>query len=319
MEPSPNRALSLPSVVAGCILAIAAGCGGLSEPGASSNHATVPPQAVNAQSLGVIRVRFDRSAPAGGASRRDALEIWMRNRGMAFVKFDYLLERLGKAGFDTAIAVIPGDTAILDDAGIYVGGPSAKTSDDLEDALIETGGFGIAGLAASTLQVVSLGNGWFFVGVNGDGVIEGASDDAAARMSDILDHVGDRPFCAAVPIEGLDATIAEIAPSEESRLVRRLRAVSNALDDAIAASVGLTADGRSEVALIFPDEGSAAAFDKSLERVRRDMTLALEGSIAQGKVSAEDVIRDRRWIDNLRAELKGSTVALYEGAAPVTR
>ena len=315
MQPCPNRAHSLPSVLAGCVLAIAAGCGGLSEPGASSNHATVPPQAVNAESLGIIRVRFDRSAQAGGASRRDALDAWMRNHGMECPRLDYLLEQLGKAGFDTAIAVIPGDTAILDDAGIYVGGPSTKAADDLEDALIKTGGFSIGGLAASKLQVVSLGNGWFFVGINGDGVIDGASDGAAARMSDILDQVGDRPFCAAVPIEGLDATLADIAPGDQSRLIRRLRAAAAALDDAIALSVGVTADGRSEVALVFPDEESAAALDKAASRIRRDLQLSVEGSLEQGEFTAEQAAAARAQIDAMRFVQRGKTVVVYEESA----
>ena len=301
-----------------CTIALA-GCGGVSPPGASSKHSIVPPQAVNADSLGVIRVRFDRQAKASTQSNRAALSHWMTKHGMDCPKLDYLLEQLGKAGFETLIAVIPGDTAILDDAGIYVGGPATKSQEDLEDVLIKTGGFSIGGLAASKLQVLPIGNGWYFVGINGDGVIEGAGDGPAERMSDMLEHIGERPVCAAVPIEGLDASIEEIAPDDQSRMVRRLRAVANALDDAIALAVGINPEGRSEVIVVFPDAESAAALDKAFARIRKDMLLALEGSIEQQEVTPEQAEQDRRMIERLHATQRDKTVVLYEeeGAEPV--
>lgn len=289
-----------------------AGCDGVSPPAASARHETVPAQAVNAASLGVIRVRFDRKATDATLSRRDALTGWMSKHGLECPKLDYLLDQLEQAGFDTAIAVIPGDTAILDDAGLYVGGPSTKSAEDLEDVLIKVGGFGIGGVAASKLQVIPIGSGWYFVGINGDGVIEGASDAAAARMSEMLSHVGDRPACAAVPIEGLDDAIDDIAPGDQSRLIRRLRAVAEALEAAVALAVGVSAEGRSEVVIVFPDEESAAALDKAASRIRRDMQLSVEGSLEQGELTAEQAAAARAQIDAMRFVQRGKTVVVYE-------
>jgi hypothetical protein len=299
--------LALPvSLVAAC---------GPSDPMPSSKHSTVPAHAVNDASLGVIRVRFDRSSSGSQASRRQALQNWMSKNGLDCPRIDYLLNQLEAAGFDTLLAVIPGDDAILDDAGMYVGGPAAKSSEDLEDVLIKVGGFSIGGLAASKLQVISIGNGWHYVGINGDGVIDGASSSAAARMSRILELVGDRPACAVVPIEGLDDAIADIAPGDQSRLIRRVRQVASALDDAVALAAAVTADGGSEVIIVFPTEREAAALDMAFSGIRKDMELALQGSIEQGKVSLEEAERERRMIAALRSTHRGRTVVLYERPA----
>jgi len=292
-----------------------AGCDGVSPPAASARHETVPAQAVNAASLGVIRVRFDRKSTDAALSRRDALAGWMSKHGLECPKLDYLLDQLEQAGFDTAIAAIPGDTAILDDAGLYIGGPTTRSAEDLEDVLIKVGGFGIGGVAASKLQVIPIGSGWYFVGINGDGVIEGASYAAAARMSEMLSHVGDRPACAVVPIEGLDIAIDDIAPGDQSRLIRRLRGVTEVLEAAVALAAGVNADGRSEVIIVFPDEQTAAALDKAMSRVRRDMHLALDGSLEQNEVAPDKAALRRRKIDALRAVHQGHTVVIYEEAS----
>lgn len=294
-----------------CMAVALAGCGA-AVPGESSNHSTVPAQAVNDASIGVIRVRFDRSRSGDGASRREALQRWMTKNGLDCPKIDYLLDQLSAAGFDTLLAVIPGDDAILDDAGMYVGGPSAKTSEDLEDILIKVGGFSIGGLAASKLQVVAIGNGWYYVGLNGDGIIDGASNSAAGRMSDALEFIGDRPACAAVPIDGLDDAIQEIFPEDQSRMVRRLRGVADALEAAVAIAGSVTADGRSEVIIAFPSEREAAALDAAFARIRKDMELALQGSIEQGEVTAAEAERDRRMISAVRTNRRGRIVILYE-------
>ena len=293
-------------------------CGGPSQPGASARHNTVPPQSVNDDSLGVIRVRFQGNSAAVQDNQRRALDAWMTKRGLGCPKLAYLLDQLGRAGFDTAIAIIPGDTSILDDAGIYVGGPAAKSSEDLEDVLIKVGGFSLGGLAASKLQVVPVGNGWYFVGINGDGVIEGASNNAAERMSDMLEHVGDGPACAAVPIEGLDASIDELAPQDQSRMIRRLRNVAQALDDAIALAVTVSPSGRTEILIAFPDQESAAALDKAFARIRKDMELALQGSIEQNEVTPAEAERDRQIIAALRTQQRGDAVVLYEETAAGT-
>jgi hypothetical protein len=298
-----------------CAAALLAACDGASLPGPSSRHATVPAQSVNAESVGLIRLRFDRKAQNSGPSRRAALGNWMAKHGLECPKLDYLLDQLEGAGFDTAIAVIPGDSTILDDAGLYVGGPDSKSAEDLEDVLIKVGGFSLGGVAASKLQVIPIGSGWYYVGINGDGVIEGASDAAAERMSQMLEHIGDRPACAAVPIEGLDDAISDIAPGDQSRMVRRLRAVASALEAAVALAVGVSTEGRSEVIIVFPDEESAAALDKAMGRIRRDMNLAVDGSLEQREITAEEADRDRRMIEALRATQRGRTVVLYEEAA----
>lgn len=298
--------LSLHLVLSGC---------GAALPGESTNHATVPAHAVNDSSLGVIRIRFDGARSGSAASRREALQRWMAKNGLECPKLDYLLDQLSAAGFHTLLAVIPGDDAILDDAGIYVGGPAAKSSEDLEDILIKVGGFSIGGLAASKLQVVAIGNGWHYVGLNGDGIIDGASSSAAGRMSEALEFIGDRPACAVVPIDGLDDAVQEILPGDQSRLVRRLRGVAEALDAAVALAGAVTPEGRSEVVIAFPSEREAAALDAAFARIRKDMELALQGSIEQGEVTAEEAEQERRLISAVRTTRRGRNVMLHEGSA----
>lgn len=296
-----------------------AGCDGAGIPASSSDHSAVPAQAVNGESLGVIRIRFDRTRGSADRSNYQVLKSWMSNNGLECPRVDYLLEQLAKGGFDTFLAVIPGNDAFLDDAGVYVGGPLERSAEDLEDILIKVGGFSLGGLAASKLQVRSIGNGWYYIGINGDGVIDGASSWAAARMSEALDAVGDRAVCGIVPIEGLDETIDDIAPGDQSRIVRRIRAVAQALDDAIALAVSVTSDARTEVIIAFPSEAHAAALDSAFARIRKDMELALEGSIEQGDVTAEEAERDRKLIAALRTVHRGRSVVLYEELPEPTR
>jgi len=297
--------------IASILLLFAAGCGEISIPGVASKHSTVPAQAVNESSLGIIRIRFKGTSAGVQVSQRQALEDWLKRHGMECPKVGYLLEQLAKLGYDTALAVIPGDTAILDDAGFYVGGPEGKSPEELEDVFIKVGGFGIGGLTASKLQVIPIGHGWYFVGINGDGVIDGANDSSAERMSEILEHVGDRPACVVIPIEGLDASIEQLAADDQSRIIRRLRAVAQALDNSIAIAAGVSDTGRTEVMIIFRDQDSAAALDKAFARIRKDMELALQGSIEQKEVTSAEAERDRQIIAHLRTEQQGNKVLLY--------
>jgi hypothetical protein len=73
------------------------------------------------------------------------------------------------------------------------------------------------------------------------------------------------------------------------------------------------------VIVVFPDAESAAALDKAFARIRKDMLLALEGSIEQKEVTPEEAEKDRRMIERMHATQRGKTVVLYEeeGAEPV--
>jgi hypothetical protein len=303
-------------VGAAALLSAVVGCGGPGTPRAAAKHSSVPPQAVNDASLGVIRIRFNASGQGAADPQRRALDAWMEKHGLPCPKLSYLLDQLAKAKYDTLLAVIPGDAAVLEDAGVYVGGPPDKPIEDLEDVLIKVGGFSLGGVAAGSLQVIPIGNGWYFVGINGDGIIEGASDAAADRMGEALDRIGDMPACAAVPIEGLDDAVADLASGHQSRLIRRIRAVAEALEEAIALAIDIGQDARFEAIIAFPTEKAAAGLDKAFERIRKDMELALQGSIEQKEITPEEADRDRRLIAALRCKQRGHSVILYEEISP---
>jgi hypothetical protein len=304
------------AALSGLALAMS-GCGNVSLPGASSRHATVPAQAVNAASVGIIRVRFGSASGGAADAQRAALDGWMTRHGLDTPKLGYLLDQLDKGGYHTMVAVIPGDTSILDDAGVYVGGPSEKDREDLEDILIKVGGFSLGGVAAAKLQVLEVGNGWYYVGINGDGVIDGASDGKAGEFSDMLEDIGDRPACVAIPVSDLASSLDQITLEDQSRIARRLQAVTDALAGASSLCASISPQGRSELLIVFPDEQSAGRMEAAFARIRKDMELALQGSIEQGEISAAEAERERRMIAAVRATQDGKRIVLYEesGAA----
>jgi hypothetical protein len=307
------RAASVASLLAASLVGAALpGCGGASVPGSSTRHATIPAQAVNDASVGIIRVRFGASGGAAADAQRAALDGWMKRHGLETPKLAYLLDQLNKGGYHTMVAVIPGDTAILDDAGVYVGGPADKDREELEDVLIKVGGFSLGGVAAAKLQVIEVGNGWYYVGINGDGVIDGASNGKAGAFTDMLEDIGDRPACVAVPVSDLASALDQITLEDQSRIARRLQAVADALSGASSLCASISPQGRSELLIVFPDEARASKMEAAFARIRKDMELALQGSIEQGEISAEDAERERRMIAAVRAKQDGKRIVMYE-------
>lgn len=297
--------------------AVLAGCGSVSPPGSASKHSTVPAQAVNENSVGIIRLRFKGSSQEARLAQVATLEGWLRKHGLEFPKINYFLERLAEEGYDTVLAVIPGDlSAFAGDVGFYVGGDPKRTAEDLGKVILETVGTKskLKLGAAESLKVLPVGGdktGWFYIGLNGDGVIEGADDSNATRMSEMLDLLGDQPACIAIPIDGLDAALGDLVTDDQSRLVRRLRAVAGALDDAVALSIAISKAGRTEVVLAYPDPELASHLDKALAQIRGDMEIALKGSLRQKELTEAEAERERRIINALRARQEGSTVVLY--------
>lgn len=212
-----------------CLALAAGGCadGSLSLPPLAEKASSVPPHATNAYSLGLVRVRMRGGADIKGTD--EPVIQWMMNHGMETMRVGYFIGKLREAGFDTLLLVLPGDESILDDAGFYIGGPTTKTRDDVEDILIMVGGTE-GGLVGSALTVVELGNGWFYVGLNGDGVINGASDGDARFLSNLLERLGDHPASAVISFERIGLALGSTtermeryAELEEQRSASRVR------------------------------------------------------------------------------------------------
>lgn len=292
------------------LLALAAalqGCGQLPPPPPGNVATSVPPQAINDGTLGLARIRISKEAQLGDCS---AFGRWMANQGLDSRKATYLAEQLRVRSLDTILIPIPGDERMLDDAGIYVGGKPGTRRDEVEDALIKTGGLSIAGAAASALTVMDIGNGWFYVGLNGDGVVTDASERHAGAYAGILQRLDDCPAAIVFPTDGFQVAIDEITFENQSRLVRRLRDVAEALDDADAIAATVSRAAKGELIIVFPGEDEARGFGDALARIRKDMLLALEGSIEQGEVTKDQAEEERRMIETLRAERRGTTVVL---------
>lgn len=308
----------------------------------------------------MVRVRFQQGNDVRGTDQ--PVIRWMQKHGMSTMKAGYFMGKLREAGFDTLLLIIPGDESILDDAGFYIGGPSNKTRDDVEDILIMVGGTE-EGLVGSALTVVPVGNGWFYVGLNGDGLIDGASDGDALFLSSLLERLGDHPAAAVISFEriglalgnasdrleryeqleeqrrdsrartrisgrfddDLDSAIDQdedfkafleqvggFLSENQSRLVRRLQAAWSAL--AIADGLaGIVNDaGRADIQLVYPSPEAAELLVKAMDRIRRDMTLAVKGGLEQGEIDREKAAAYEADINRLKFERTGSSVLLWE-------
>jgi hypothetical protein len=148
------------------------------------------------------------------------MAMWMQDHGMEGSQASYLVDQFRKLGLQTLLAVIPGDERFAADAGFYVGGDPSIKSTGIEDVLIKS-----AGLLGAALTVTDIGNGWFFIGLNGDGVIEGASQDDALALSELLERIGDRPFIAAVSIPRTAFALNRAADRAENTIKEIARAV----------------------------------------------------------------------------------------------
>lgn len=358
----PHTILGLGLIGLVSVALVVGGCsdGIVSIPPLAAKASSIPGHATNAQSLGVVRVRMRGGADIRGTD--EPVVQWMMKHGMETMKAGYFIGKLREAGFDTMLLVLPGDESILDDAGFYVGGPTTKTRDDVEDILIMVGGTE-GGLVGSALTVVPIGNGWFYVGLNGDGVIDGASDGDARFLSNLLERLGDHPASAVISFEriglavadagerleryaeleeqrrearrrpsigggfdeDLDAAIeedeafkeflgqvGEFLSENQSRLVRRLQAAWSALTVADGLAGIVNDSGRAGIQLVYPSPDSAELLVKAMERIRRDMTLAVKGGLEQGEIDQGKADRYQADIDRLKFERSGSSVLLWE-------
>jgi hypothetical protein len=298
------------AVAAMLVATLAAGCG-VSDPPPGHIATSVPPQAVNDGTVGLVRIRLTQEVESQGAS---AFGKWLADHGMESAKATYLANELRTLGLTTILIGIPGDERQLHDAGLYLGGPETVDRDAIEDALIKTGGFSLLGGAASSLTVVPLTHGWHYVGLSGDGVIEDASDSVAAEYSMILAKIEDRPAAIVFPVGemNLEDCLSQITFDGQARLVRRMRATTQALDEAIAIAGTISRGGRGEAVILFPDADRAKALGTAIDRIRKDMELALQGSIEQHEITAEEAEADRRMIARMRADVRGDTVMLYQ-------
>jgi len=346
-----------------CLIAITglAGCGGgVTSPQSAKQHESIPAQAVNDTSLGLIRVRLQSQTTLDGKNTGDAFEGWMMARGLDATKAIYFLDQLKAAGFDTILAVIPGDERFLEDLGFYVGGSPDSDTESVEDILIKTGG-----LFGATLTVEPIGNGWFYIGINGDGIIEGASNKDAIAVSSLLQRIGDKPAAAILSVsrmgfaanraivrtaefakeqlreakrrasldemgmspdqntrmeddpnvEQLMEAAQKLLPKKDSRLVRRLRGIGNSLLAAEAIAAIVDNDATSKVLLVFRTEADATALTTAIEKMKKDMLLAIQGSVEQNEITLDEAQIARNSLDSLQFRQQGSTIALSETLA----
>lgn len=346
-----------------CLIAITglAGCGGgVTSPQSAKQHESIPAQAVNDTSLGLIRVRLQSQTTLDGKNTGDAFEGWMMARGLDATKAIYFLDQLKAAGFDTILAIIPGDERFLDDLGFYVGGSPDSDTESVEDILIKTGG-----LLGATLTVEPIGNGWFYIGMNGDGIIEGASNKDAIAISSLLQQIGDKPAAAILSVsrmgfaanrafvrttefakeqfreakrrasldemgmspdqntrmeddpnvEQLMEAAQKLLPKKDSRLVRRLRGIGNSLLAAEAIAAIVDNDATSKVLLVFRTEADATALTTAIEKMKKDMLLAIQGSVEQNEITLDEAQTARSSLDSLQFRQQGSAIALSETLA----
>lgn len=346
-----------------CLIAITglSGCGGgVTSPQSAKQHESIPAQSVNDTSLGLIRVRLQSQTTLDGKNTGDAFEGWMMARGLDATKAIYFLDQLKAAGFDTILAVIPGDERFLEDLGFYVGGSPDSDKESVEDILIKTGG-----LFGATLTVEPIGNGWFYIGINGDGIIEGASNKDAIAISSLLQQIGDKPAAAILSVsrmgfaanrafvrttefakeqfreakrrasldemgmspdqntrmeddpnvEQLMEAAQKLLPKKDSRLVRRLRGIGNSLLAAEAIAAIVDNDATSKVLLVFRTEADATALTTAIEKMKKDMLLAIQGSVEQNEITLDEAQTARSSLDSLQFRQQGSAIALSETLA----
>lgn len=285
------------------------GCGPATPPAPPPGNlpTSVPAHAVNDGTVGLVRIRLQQQASLGNYS---AFGKWMKDNGMDSDKAAYLAGELRTRGIDTILIAIPSDERMLDDVGLFVGGTPGLGREAVEDALIKTGGLSLTGAAAASLTVIEVGNGWYYIGLNGDGEVTDASAGDAGEFTDILARVNDCPAAIVFRTDGFEIALDEITFENQSRLVRRLRAVAESIDDADAIAATISASAKGELIIVFPDDAKAKAFGAALGGIRKDMLLALDGSVAQGEITKEQAEKDRKMIEALKAEQRGATVVL---------
>lgn len=297
------------------VLVAISGCADRSAPPSASVPHAVPPQAVNESTLGVVRVRLQDGV---ADTSIEALDIWLKDHRMESLGAAPLLRSLKSAGALTLLIAVPGDAALADDLGFYVGGTRDMTQTIVEDCLIES-----VGLVGGACSVVPIGTNWFFVGLTGDGVLEGASAEHAEEFSGLLEALDDASFTAVISPSrmarsiGLSAEgstpgdyLASLLPSDDRRLARRARSFLRAADRAQAITVTTTAQGESVLAAVFESPSAAEAFAKACEDISKDLKLSLNGRVKRGEVSEAEAASELQFLESLRVVPEGRSVRL---------
>ena len=201
--------------------------------------------------------------------------------------------------------------------------------------------------------------------MNGDGIIEGASNKDAIAISSLLQQIGDKPAAAILSVsrmgfaanrafvrttefakeqfreakrrasldemgmspdqntrmeddpnvEQLMEAAQKLLPKKDSRLVRRLRGIGNSLLAAEAIAAIVDNDATSKVLLVFRTEADATALTTAIEKMKKDMLLAIQGSVEQKEITLDEAQIARNSLDSLQFRQQGSTIALYETLA----
>lgn len=297
------------------VLATMSGCADWTTPPSASVPHAVPPQAVNGSTLGVVRVRLQDGV---ADTSIEALDTWLKDHRMESLGAASLLRSLKSAGALTLLIAVPGDAALAEDLGFYVGGTLGLTQTTVEDCLIES-----VGLVGGACSVVPIGTNWFFVGLTGDGVVEGASADHADEFSGLLEAVDDASFTAIVSPSRIAQSIGlssegstpgeylgSLLPSDDRRLSRRARAFLRTADRAQAISVTSSAQAGSVLAIVFETPVEAGAFVNSCENIRKDLKLSLEGQMKRGELTEEEATAELQFLEGLKLDQQGRLVRL---------
>lgn len=287
-------------------LLVGCGCDGVSQPTPGHIATSVPSQAVNDGTVAVIRIRL-KDDPS--AEQTSGISDWLSAQGQNANKGIWLAKNLRDVGVTTVLIGVPSDERFLEDVGMYVGGTPGLAQEKVEGALVRTGGIAI-GVGAAALTVVPVGNGWYYIGLNGDGVIDGASTSVAASFSDLLALVGDRPAAIVFPVSDLEESVSVVTFPNQSRLFRRIRALTESVDEAIGWAGTLSPASTPELLVFFSDPTSAQAFSASVTAIRNDMELAVQGSLEQQEISPQEAEADLRFIRQFDVQVQGNTARL---------
>ncbi|MSR45312.1 MAG: hypothetical protein EXS15_08185 [Phycisphaerales bacterium] len=313
----------------------ATGCGDADLMPAGRTNA-VPSAGANTHTVAVLRVDLAHAsveqvfdAIESGLTPRTIGATAARPDEVAKRKLSMLRDGLTGIGATTIVAFVPGDATFIDDMGFYIGATADMDPELIEDEFVRAGG--VSGmLVTNMLAVTSLGQGWYFVGVSGDGRIEGASESRANEFAKALEQCDDLPLAAAALADwtppawveevsasshGESADVMSHLPRLNGRLMRRLDALGASLKSVWAFNAGLDHD-RVVVAMVFEDDGAATDFESALTRIKKDIELARDGGLRSGEISASDDHAISKWIAAVSISRIGPHVRLSHALVP---
>jgi len=106
--------------------------------------------------------------------------------------------------------------------------------------------------------------------------------------------------------------VGEFLTANQSRIVRRLHAAWSALAIADGLAGVVNDEGRAGIQLVYPSPEAAELLVKALDRIRRDMNLAVKGGLEQGEIDQAQAVAYEADISRLKVERTGSSVLLWE-------